>query len=77
MFTWGENPKFFQILRYKKTRLEKFLTKILFNICHRNSGLAIKSKTIASQNFVYFIRENSQKLMSKMQVRLVNEAPVP
>jgi hypothetical protein len=39
----------------------------LFNICHFISGLTFKSKNsyITSQNCVYFVRENYQKLSQK------------
>jgi hypothetical protein len=39
----------------------------LFNICHCNSGLVVISKNynIASQNCMYFTRENSQNLRQK------------
>jgi hypothetical protein len=56
---------FCKILGLKITHLKKFFLLIfLFNICHCNSGLALKSKSyyIAAQNCMYFIRENSQKL---------------
>jgi hypothetical protein len=48
-----ENPKFYQNLRSKNHTLkEKFWLIFLFNICHCNSGLALKSKNhyIAEQS---------------------------
>jgi hypothetical protein len=59
---------------------EVVFTKILFNICHCNSGLAFKSKNyyFASQNCEYiFHKRKFSKLTSKMQVSFVNEATAP
>jgi hypothetical protein len=46
---------------------ENIWLTFLFNICHYNSGLKLKIKNyyITSQNFMYFIRENSQNLCQK------------
>jgi hypothetical protein len=57
-----ENPKFLQNLRSKNNTLKAtFWLIFLLNICHCNSGLALKCKNyyITSQNCMFLIRENS------------------
>jgi hypothetical protein len=59
---------FLQNFRSKNNSLKENSWLIfLFNIYHCNSGLAFKSKDyyITSQNWMYFIMENSQNLWQK------------
>jgi hypothetical protein len=63
-----ENPEFLQKFRLKNNSLkENFWLIFLFHICHYNLGMAFlyKNYYIASQNCVYFIRDNSQSLRQK------------
>jgi hypothetical protein len=66
------SQNFSKISGLKITHLEIMLTNIFFNIFHFNSGLAFKSKNyyITSQNWVYFIRKNFQKLSQKRKLAL-------
>jgi hypothetical protein len=63
-----ENPKFLQNFRSKSNTLRENSWLIFFlNICRCNSSLEFKSEnySLASQNCMYFLRENSPKLSQK------------
>jgi hypothetical protein len=73
-----ENPKLLQYFWSKNNTLQgNFWLIFLFNICHCNSGVAFKSKNyyIASQNCMYFTRENFQNLSQIPNRAFVNKAP--
>jgi hypothetical protein len=63
----GKILSFHKIVDLKLKHLNFFLTKSFVYICHHNSGLAFKQKYyyITLQNFMLFIRENSQNLRQK------------